>query len=61
MKSKKLKKLVAGIMAATFSLSLLSSKVEAKTTTNNNGKNEVRQTVDKDLERKLIGYFQNGI
>ncbi len=30
MKSKKLRKLVAGIMAATFSLSLLSTKVGGK-------------------------------
>ncbi len=58
MKNTKLIKLVAGFMAATFSLSLLTTRVEAKNIENKNTKNEVKQTVNsKDLERKLIGYF----
>ncbi len=58
MKNIKLMKLVAGFMAATFSLSILTTKVEAKNIENKNTKNEVKQTINnKDLERKLIGYF----
>lgn len=58
MKNTKLMKLVAGFMAATFSLSLLTTRVEAKNIENKNTKSEVKQTVNsKDLERKLIGYF----
>ncbi|WP_125152348.1 glycosyl hydrolase family 18 protein [Clostridium rectalis] len=57
MKKTHLTKLVAGFIAATFSLSLLTTTVKARATEDKGNLNHVKKTVNKDLQRKLIGYF----
>ncbi|WP_315078453.1 glycosyl hydrolase family 18 protein [uncultured Clostridium sp.] len=57
MKVMRLKKLLAGLVVTTMSLSFLGIPTHAKTITNKDQKKVVRQSSKKDLKRKIIGYF----
>ncbi|NFT05733.1 MULTISPECIES: glycosyl hydrolase family 18 protein [Clostridium] len=57
MKVMRLKKLLAGLVVTTMSLSFLGIPAHAKTITNKDQKKVVGQSSKKDLKRKIIGYF----